>query len=294
MDIKPFSTNDAPHAEQLFSMSFEEDHLLELLKRHRYDFAYSAFSSEKLAAVMFGWRSRFHPNCTYFKAVSNPLIADEQLFECLLAEVEQQEKFRYPLQTTIWETAAALKSVYEKNGFFEIRRTSMPALSLGNDLLEFPLNTEHDGQVIQCISDLAKEGRDQLVSLVKRIYEETHEVNPPADQSTDEWEPLVFAEDMIPEGSFVSTDRKTGQVIAYSFLHESGKDGVHELGWCGCNKKTELAVLPKLVQQQLHYSVSQQIHTIEGEFDTTDPYAMEILKRFPFMPCPALITYQKK
>ncbi|GKV68651.1 hypothetical protein NCCP2716_11490 [Sporosarcina sp. NCCP-2716] len=268
--------------------------MLELLQDNKCEFAFSAEVQGKLAAVLFGWKSRFHPHCTYIKTVSDPELADDESLSSLLAEADRYEALSYPLQTSIWETAPGLKSVYTGNGFTEIRRTYMPELLLSHVPLEEPPEKRLDGQAVQSIAELSEDARMQVVSLAKRIYEETHQVNPPADRSVSEWEQVVFAEDTIEDGSFVWMDTKADEIIAYSFLHTSEKVGAYELGWCGYIKEADPSILSELVRHQLYYAAIHHIHTLIGEFDTTDPYATEVLKRFPFAPCATLITYQKK
>ncbi|WOV85765.1 hypothetical protein PGH26_07480 [Sporosarcina jeotgali] len=292
--IDAYNEQEEGSVRKLFTRSFENENLFTLLKKPRSEFAYSAYINEQLTGVIFGWKSGFHPNCTYFRIVIDPIVPSDGIIKDLLVQTATREQLQYPLQTSICETAFALKIAYEKEGFVEIRRTYISDLDLSFAVGdELPLETT-ERLVVKCLETLSEDEVQQLVRLVKRVYKETHSVNPVADKGIQEWEQLVFAEDTIAEGSLVYVNVDTHQVLAYSFLHESDREGVYELGWCGYLDDQYKSLLPQLVIHQIQYSVTLNIHTLTGEFDTTDPYAMEVLKRFPFAPCPALITYQKR
>lgn len=95
-------------------------------------------------------------------------------------------------------------------------------------------------------------------------------------------------------GSYVYLDTSGQEILAYSFLHESESAKTYELGWCGCSDKRYKRLIPQLIFQHITYSIDQNINAITGEFDTTDHYAMEVFKSFPFIPSPTWVTYEKK
>ncbi len=68
---------------------------------------------------------------------------------------------------------------------------------------------------------------------------------------------------------------------------------MYELGWCGCSNSALKKWLPQLVQKQLKYAQQKGIQIMSGEFDTTDDYAMEVFKAFPFSFDSTWITYRK-
>lgn len=104
----------------------------------------------------------------------------------------------------------------------------------------------------------------------------------------------MLTQQVLMDGSYLLLDTSQKEVIAYSFLHESDSEHVYELGWCGCVDRRYKRVIPQLILQQAKYAICKNVSILTGEFDTTDYYAMEVFKTFPFAASPALITYQKK
>ncbi|ADY22689.1 GNAT family acetyltransferase [Bacillus paranthracis] len=107
------------------------------------------------------------------------------------------------------------------------------------------------------------------------------------------WQEMILADDVLLDGSFLIIDEEH-QIMAYSFLHTSEKDNTVELGWCGTHTKDDLSLLKLLVFEQFMYANKHGYSFIQGEFDSTSIYAMEILKSVPFNPCATWITYQKE
>lgn len=293
--IREYEKIDQEQLKVLLDLSFEEEDLLSILNDSRYKFAYSAYANDELVGVAFGWISSFHPNCTYFKILSHPVYAYGDVIEKLLSKIESLEFIDYPLQTSIWETSLYAKGVYEQNGFKEIRRTYMPTLHLA-DFKEtvVPSNMEH--RTFKSLANISSNTElvEQLLLLTKRNYEDTHKANPVAAIELDEWKRLILAEDVVTEGSFVCLDSEEKDILAYSFLYETDDVHSYELGWCGCLSSQDKKIIPQLILEQIKYSNNQNVRSIVGEFDTTDSYALEVLRTFPFTPSPTWITYQKK
>lgn len=293
--IKEYNKRDQEQTKELLDLSFEEEGLLSILKSSRLKFAYSAFVEDKLVGVVFGWVSSYHPYCTYFKILSNPLYSQSDVVEKLLSKVESLETIDSPLQTSIWETSIHLKNVYMESEFKEIRRTYMPILEVSNFKEEIVQFSEKD-QMLKTLAEISSNNElmEKLVYLVKRNYEETHKVNPAVAKGLEEWKSLVLKSDVIAKGSYVFLDTHGNDILAYSLLHESEDEHAYELGWCGSSSNEYRRIIPQLILQHIKYSSSHDVKTIIGEFDTTDINAMEVLKNFPFAPSPTWITYQKK
>ncbi|WP_432355592.1 hypothetical protein [Sporosarcina sp. A2] len=232
--IKEYDKRDQEQIKDLFDLSFEKEGLLSIVKSSSFKFAYSAIAEDKLVGVVFGWSSSFHPYCTYFKILSNPLYALSGVVEKLLSKVESLETIDSPLQTSIWETSIHLKNVYEKSEFKEIRRTYMPILQVADFKEELVPFSEKD-HMLKTLSEISSSNElmEKLVLLVKRNYEETHKANPVVVTGLEEWKNLVLANDVIVKGSFVFLDTCGNDILAYSFLHESEDEHSYELGWCG-------------------------------------------------------------
>ena len=293
--IKEYQKRDHEQIKELLDLSFEEKGLLRILNSSSLKFAYSAFAEDKLVGVVFGWISSFHPHCTYFKILSNPLYSQSDVVEILLSKVEGLETIDSPLQTSIWETLINLKNVYTKNGFKEIRRTYIPILDVSDFKVENLPLSEKD-HMLKSLAEISSNNElmEKLVLLVKRNYEETHKVNPAVAKGLEEWKSQVLGNDVIAKGSYVFLDTYGNDILAYSFLHESEDEHAYELGWCGSSGSNYRRIIPQLMLQHIKYSRSHDVKSIIGEFDTTDISAMEVLKVFPFAPSPTWITYQKK
>ncbi|CDO04382.1 hypothetical protein BN988_02939 [Oceanobacillus picturae] len=136
--------------------------------------------------------------------------------------------------------------------------------------------------------------RHDLISLVKSNYERAHVINPVANLDFKSWEKLVFAEDLIQYGSYLAIDKGTQKLLAYTFLHHSTELDRVELGWCGTHDLENKKLLQSLALCQLIFAKEAGFRFVEGEFDTTDPFAIEIMRSFPFKASEAWITYQLK
>ena len=291
--IKKYERIDEEQFVQLIHLCFEEEYLLSVVNSPRLKFAYSAFLNNKLIGIIIAWTSSFHPYCTYFRILSNPLHKRLNIEENLLSNVEKLETIKLPLQTSVWETSTNLRDVYEKNDFNKIRRTYMPVLKLTDVKDDNPHSNEK--HVLKTLEEIISNEVlvEKLTLLVKRNYEKTHLLNPVVEKGMEEWKELIFADDLLPNGSFIYLDMDEEVIVAYSFLHESDREDTVELGWCGTSETHIKEVIPKLILQQIKYAVKHNVQFIKGEFDTTDRYAMEVLSTFPFLPCPTWITYQK-
>ncbi|MUV37813.1 hypothetical protein JNUCC1_01619 [Lentibacillus sp. JNUCC-1] len=293
--IREYDETDEVQLKELLDFSFEDESLLNIVRGFKYKFAYSALVGDKLAGVIFGWISGFHPYCTYFRILSNPFYQMYGLEERLLTKVESLGVIDRPLQTSIWETAINERNLYERNGFKEIRRTYMPTLKVSDIKGEIPFSDKNN-HTVKTLAEISSNNElmQKLTLLVRKNYEETHKMNPAADVELDEWKALILANDTIMDGSYAFVDSSGTEILAYSFLHESDTKHTYELGWCGCSNNSFKELIPQLVLEHIEYSVHQNVEAIAGEFDTTDDYAMEVLKTFPFAPCPTWITYRKK
>lgn len=245
-----------------------------------------------MANSKFSKKSSFHPNCTYFRILANPFYNILDVEEKLLAKVLKRKKETRPWQTSFWETASKSNAVYKNNGFQEIRRTYMPKLKVTNVSNDISC----DKYIIKTLNEILPNETltEQLIILVKRIYEETHVVNPVAEMTIAKWRELILADDVITVGSYICIDENETNILAYSFLHDSDEKNVFDLGWCGASTTEHIQMIPQLVIHQIKYTIEQNIQFLNGEFDTTDPYAMKVLESFPFEPAPSWITVQKE
>ncbi|MED3126795.1 GNAT family acetyltransferase [Bacillus wiedmannii] len=291
--IEKYSRSDELKIKQLIDLYNEESYLFNLLRDNKTKCAYVAYYKKDVVGVFFTWNSNFHPYCTYFRIYTNPFYSELHIEQFLLNEIQKRENFKLPLQTSIWETSAHLKAYYEEHNFTEIRRTYMPILDVRKIIaIDTMLHSNYD---VQTLSNILSNDSffEKLAHLVKTNYEDTHLANPVASYPLETWKGQILTDDVLLDGSFVMIDEEN-KIIAYSFLHTSEKDNTVELGWCGTHTTENLSLLKLLVFKQAMYASKHGYSFIQGEFDSTSIYAMEILKSLPFNPCPTWITYQKE
>lgn len=290
--IKNFEKKETEQLKQLLSLCHEEENLLDLINGSNLKFAYSAFYGSKLIGIVFAWTSSFHPNCTYFRILSDPFYKRMKIDEVLLAELEEKYTDNSPLQTSLWETSINLTEMYRNSGFKEIRKTYMPKLKVA-EVIEHAHDISEKYSLITLAQALSNESlMKKLTYLVKKNYEETHLANPIKELEIQEWEKMILAGDTLLNGSYIYIDEVEEDIVAYAFLHESDSKESYELGWCGAANIGNKKLIPDLTIHQAKYASDQGVQFIIGEFDNTDAYAMEVLKNLPFTPCPAWITYQ--
>ncbi|PHD19192.1 GNAT family acetyltransferase [Bacillus wiedmannii] len=291
--IEKYSRSNELQVKQLIDLYNEDSYLFHLLRENKTKCAYIAYYKKDVVGVFFTWNSNFHPYCTYFRMYTNPFYSELHIEQFLLNEISKRENFKLPLQTSIWETSAHLKAFFEEYNFTEIRRTYMPILDVRKIIT---IDTMlHSNYAVQSLSNILSNNSffEKLAYVVKTNYEETHLANPVASFPLEAWKEQILADDVLLDGSFVIIDEET-EIIAYSFLHTSEKDNTVELGWCGTHNTENASLLKLLVFKQAMYANTHGYSFIQGEFDSTSIYAMEILKSFPFNPCATWITYQKE
>ncbi|PEL21293.1 GNAT family acetyltransferase [Bacillus wiedmannii] len=291
--IEKYSRSNELQVKQLIDLYNEDSYLFHLLRENKTKCAYIAYYKKDVVGVFFTWNSNFHPYCTYFRMYTNPFYSELHIEQFLLNEISKRENFKLPLQTSIWETSAHLKAFFEEHNFMEIRRTYMPILDVRKIIT---IDTMlHSNYAVQSLSNILSNNSffEKLAYVVKTNYEETHLANPVASFPLEAWKEQILADDVLLDGSFVIIDEET-EIIAYSFLHTSEKDNTVELGWCGTHNTENASLLKLLVFKQAMYANTHGYSFIQGEFDSTSIYAMEILKSFPFNPCATWITYQKE
>jgi hypothetical protein len=218
--------------------------------------------------------------------ISHPAYTD--LGE-LIAEVERNG-IAYPLQTGADE-GTVLDHYYLEQDFGLIRKTYLPKINLSNSPGTFSMPNN-----VKTIHEISSDATlvNNLVGLVKRIYEDTHTVNPVAEFELEKWKEMIFAEDLLSEGSYVCLNKSGEEILAYSFLHEAETNDTVELGWVGSRTMSEMEYIVFLVGLQMAYAKQKGYQFMEGEFDTTDTYAMKVLNHFTIPMYPVWNTYQKR
>jgi hypothetical protein len=252
-----------------------------------------AMNGNDLIGMIAAWTTSFHPYCIYFAIATRPFQPSNLETE-LYSSMKKFLGRKLPFQTSVWETSYRYTSFLEAEGFREIRRTYQPTLNLSEYVIpeyEIHLGINLNVNTLkEIVSD--NKMKNNLICLVKETYGKVHTANPAASKGIADWENLIFSDDTNMEASFIiHTDT---EIMAYAFLHHSAAPGRLEFGWRGTRHQNELSYITYLTALQVKYGKANGYHHIEGEIDSTDPYSLEMLKRFPFTPAAALITYQKK
>lgn len=290
--IRHYSLKDLDKLKNLVHMTKNDGTIIDMLEQPNNYVAYVYYEQEELVGCMVAWKSSFHPFCTYFQTIIHPdfLPATGELITVLEDTLNIQD---YPLLTKV-EEGTALADYYQKKHFEIIRKTYLPSMNIDNySKLLLPVETN---ERIKSMDEVQQNSElvNQLVKLVKTNYVETHLVNPVADFDLATWRNLLFQEDLILNGSYVYLNENKKRVIAYSMLHESEQSDTVELGWIGTSKKSEIGLLHQLIALQINDAKENNYHHLEGEFDTTDPYAMAVFHHFPFPTDNVLLTFAKK
>jgi GNAT superfamily N-acetyltransferase len=281
---------DERELENIFQLDYEDVAFIHHLQNQKENLSFAAFSEDKLIGYLYIWKNHFHPHSTYFRILVHPFYQSTRVTEQLLAKLEGVNLENTRWQTSIWDSSHVLH-VLKENGFNEVRKTYSPKLDLAQ--VKHGTANQDDSYELVTLKEISSSPRkiDNLIQLVKRNYEITHQINPPRDMNGATWKKLIFAEDLILEGSYLYLAEE--EIIAYSLLHTAEQKDTLELGWCGSKSEAQRKWIPKLVVHQINYSMKQGARFLVAEIDTTDAFALTVFHHFPFAPTPAWITLQK-
>lgn len=290
--FQPYNRKFEREVEALFEQSIEGESLRNIFKSTMSTVSYLALVEEEVVGLLLAWENPFHPEATYFKTLTKPEYATERIKKKFFHKIREEADRGQPFITSVIETAISSRDFYEKNGFKEIRRTFMPTLAV-EEIIDSLTAKELKEGIIKNLDEIFAEEYSftQLADLVKNNYEASHYVNPVKEMSVEEWKELIAADDILRDGSFILFNDE-GEIIAYSFLHQSENKDTFELGWCGGASFDRAGALPYLVGKQINYAREENVDYILGEFDTTDPFGMEVMRTFTFRPFPAWISYK--
>lgn len=289
--IREYDKKDEAELKNLMALCSVEHDFFNILSSPYLKCAYSAISHKKIVGAIFAWHSTFHPHCTYLKMLIHPHFKFERIAKKMLLIIDRQPDLIQPLQTLVEEDAVAYCDFFESNGFVEIRKTFLPLIPVQHQSVLESSDLEY---TVKSLGEIHTDKYfiEKLTDLVKFNYEETHLDNPVAEIALDKWKQLIFADDLIMDGSLLYIDETTQKILAYSFLHESEEDDRLELGWCGSERNQHIQLISELLSAQKNYAQKQGYHFIVGECDTTSPFAMEVFRSIGTPKCKTLITYQ--
>lgn len=296
--IKNVISSDMNHLKELLSEWVDIDeftyiNIMRAVKSKKHICMYEAYENGEIVGLLTAWESDFHPYCTYFSIALKPFL-NFKVEAMLLESLEKTQDIIFPLQTSIWETSYRLKTFYEGNEFNEKRKTYMPILKSNKvdvnlvfgDILAQDLSIKDFNSIKN--NELLK---SELIKLVRENYSKTHSINPVGEHDLHKWEKIIFNDETILKGSYFAL--KDDEIIAYSLLHFSETPNMYEFEWRGARGKTDLRIMLLLTALQVNFAAENSVDLLEAEVDSTDHFAIEMLKFFPFSPAPALLTFQK-
>lgn len=272
---------------------FSQNHILRGVKSKNNFCTYEAYEDGMFAGLLTAWKSSFHPYCTYFSMATNPFL-DNKVEALLLQSLYKIPGTRFPLQTLIWETSYRLKTFYEDNEFVEIRRTYMPIIRTSKiEINQVFSDVLADNLIIKDLISIQDNEllKFKLINLIKDNYRCVHSENPVGEHDLVVWGKLIFNVETNLKGSYIAL--RDNEIIAYSLLHFSETPNIFEFGWRGTKNFTDIRVMLMLTALQVNFAAENGVDRIEAEIDTTNHFAIEMLKFFPFSSAPALLTFQK-
>lgn len=239
------------------------------------------------------WINDFHPTALNFAAYLSPKITlaeQNQFFNQMITDIEQvaRKKQKKALITYDYAPQLVFNTLATDNGFHLIRTTVMPKMSLAKALEQTKaIKIASDFELLSLTA--LKKCPEQLTELAQQSYidyQENHRANPVADLSLEEWQEVIYADQLLDAPLAL---RVKNQLAAYCFTFE---DHPHELtwGWMGAVKPE---LLEFLQQRQLSWA-QEKYQTLTGEFDSTDKLATRTYRNYAFELCPVYETYLKK
>ncbi|MFS0780213.1 hypothetical protein [Bacillus sp. 1P06AnD] len=294
MQLTRYKASFKKECKALIAHSNGEPNILEMIEKQGKAVSLVAVEQGKVIGLAAVWSNRVHPFCYYLRLYIDPFLDFTRIGSRMLEEVEKEKLESLPFQITAKEEELKLMSLLESAGFAEVRRTYMPMVEVRKDHIErIEKNPEFEWLDFKQAEreELIKEG---LASLVKQNYEETHTVNPAAHMPMEEWDHMIWNGDVWREGSYLLVCRTSKEVKAYSFLHKTENTRMAEWGWCGAAEPSLIKWIPSLVAAQFRFAAFKGIQYLQGEFDSTSPYAMEVMNAFSLPKKNTLITYRQR
>lgn len=291
--IRKYQLTDEQQTMHLMNNTESSEMLANKIQNDQFTDGFCAWIDKQIIGTIFTWKNNFHPNGLYLEITLHPAYFQQNIVEALFHAVERENTKNKPYQASFADSNQQGKQIYEWLGFHMMRKTFMPTLSIQS--IEAP-NYFTNQKYFRTLKQIETNRQlvKNLTEHVKKYYEMTHQANPVATFSNQIWEKLIFAPDLLLEDSYVYLNEQADDILAYSFLHTAKDEQTYELGWCAYQSEKDQQMLLDLVKKQIDHMKVKKIHTLIGEFDTTDPYAMKIYRSFPFDSCIPFITYQKR
>ncbi|WP_027963688.1 hypothetical protein [Halalkalibacillus halophilus] len=243
----------------------------------------------EIIGVLHTWHNTFHPHITYMSMIIDPTFNLKSIAVPMLEQLKTEEsEMKNRMQISFCSTDP-LVNVFKEVGAIEVRRTYMPTIALRKKCINKEWNNDYNAIPLADLTNAFEKG--QAIEFIHDTYIRTYQANPPANFSNDVWERLIFAEDTLLDHSYVITSVKDGAIKAFSLLHHIDTQTV-EVGWVGADSANSFDLLDYVIVTQWNALVNQGYEKLEGEFDSTSPYAMHVLKSLSPNWEKALVTLQ--
>jgi len=246
---------------------------------------FSLQTTGEIQIVACAYETSWHPECTYIQVAYDFTSNNKATLQELLTFLQTHVK--RPLMFKIDGRFDELSDLLIESNYKMIRQT---------DICSIDIRTFHvEGKVLPdnvlTLQDLRKipHLHDQIISLCKDVYTNTHLDNPVADLSITAWTTMIMA-NVLEEISTVLVVEN--EVRAFSLMYEGAQADSWELGWNGVNSEEAPLILKNMLEHQIGIGQRRGIHIIEKENDSTDPFSQYVLKEIPHQVMKTLYSYK--
>jgi GNAT superfamily N-acetyltransferase len=245
------------------------------------------------------WTNPFHPHALYVSVNVHPAMRGQGFGSQLLEALEQFNTRRLPLQGCTWETSVAGVRFLEQRGFVPVRRTWEPILDVADvdvdALSHFEERCVDLGYAILNLTDLVDrpDHEAKMAALLAEVYTATHSINPPRTMALQGWIDRLREDPPVNEATALAV--QGDRYVALSAAHPDAPESL-TITWAGVSegvRQHERELMLALTLRQVLYAVRQGATSLQGEFDSTNPWSMIQLGALPFRPAPCWVTFQR-
>jgi len=224
----------------------------------------ASFTGKTIDGVAMSWINLMHPNAIYSKVVSAE--SGEDLLDCL---IESSGSYTRVITSCFSDETEEI-SIVESRGFAEFRKTYEVEVEI-EILLEKLFDYTSDSSLLSLQEALRDEQiEESLFNLLKVNYEQTHQDNPAAELTWQDWKEILLED--TPDLQSSKVILSDGKVSGYSFVHPITENH-SEIGWMAYGKQKELQ---KILHTQLLELKNKESKTVGFEIDTTDHFAYSL------------------
>ncbi|WP_125703348.1 hypothetical protein [Lacticaseibacillus daqingensis] len=239
-------------------------------------------------ALVTVWRNALHPTLLHFDfglTAAGTTYAPAALADALISTVVTHAKatsFRGVILSTDRPLTPLLAALLSR-GLRRVRTTFMPTLMLAAGTL--PEAALPAGMQLVSAATIRQTPalQAQLLTQTFAAYTAAHQVNPAAATAPSNW-PSLMLRDLVPDVPVALVHAQT--LMAYCLVYTNDATSV-DFGYAWGQ---DAAALAHLAPQTLS-ALAGSYQRLNGEFDDTDPFAMQIARYFPPVEGPELAAY---